>query len=461
MSRSTFLTHLTRLTRLPPRASLSPLLLLVLPSLSCDGPTSHHYDLVDQPQPQPAEVPEPTPPPAPPDRSEPASPDDCGRGTGRNAEGTCESLRTRERDHAQQVQLPAGRFVMGDIPRSYDAAIGRHDPRERWSGQPPRYAEASAFWIDLHEVTRDAYAQCVQAGRCTEVTCPNGVNPVENFSEDAARLVPQTCVTHEQAEAFCRAQGARLPTEAEWEYAARGPDARIYPWGNNMRDEYMNTLIPISGTLGDVSYFGIRGQGTSAVEWVAETYEIDAGLQPFLTGPFRRPDGPLLTAEASRGRRYVIKGGKAGARRDQGQPDPRVGFRCAASLEPSAAPLTVPADPPQIPLLRNSDAGLLVFGGVAEAADRREAEKFCSVLKVEFDDQVYEGWRLPRLDELERVAGSFRGPGPFWSADGAIVQKPSPDAKSRKAAPDDPWVLEPEAADSDAYAARCVRDSTG
>ncbi|MCA9709367.1 MAG: SUMF1/EgtB/PvdO family nonheme iron enzyme [Myxococcales bacterium] len=405
--------------------SIAPrsLLLLVLPSLACSGPSSHEYDAVDTPQAEPQEVADPPPPAEAPDgEPKPATPEDCGHTTGRNAEGKCETLHTREREHAQQVQLPAGRFVMGDVPRNYDSAIGRHDPRERWPGQPPRYAETKAFWIDVHEVTRSAYAQCVAAGQCTEAVCPTGVDPVEKYSEDAAALVPQTCVTHEQAEAFCRVQGGRLPTEIEWEYAARGPDARMYPWGNDMRDEYTAALLPISGTPGDASYFGVRGMGTSAVEWVAETYEVDAGLASYLSQPFRRKDGPLLAAEAGRGLRWVIKGGKAGVRRDQGQADPRVGFRCVADLPPDEVGLTVPADPPPIPLLRDSGAGLLVFGGVAEAVDRQEAEKLCAVLRVEHEGQVHEGWRLPTLEEISTIRESFRGPGPFWSADGAVEQ---------------------------------------
>ncbi len=428
----------------------------LLLTASCEGPQSHEHDIIDTPQPVPAQVDAPTPPDPEPS-AEPEAPDGCGRGTGRNASGECEQLHTREREHAQQVQLPAGRFVMGDIPRNYDSAIGRHDPRERWPGQPPRYAEAEAFWIDLHEVTRTAYAACVEAGDCSEAVCPEGKNPVEKYSEDAAALVPQTCVTHEQAEAFCRATGGRLPTEVEWEYAARGPDARLYPWGNGMRDEYTAALLPISSTPGDASYFGIRGMGTSAVEWVSDVYEIDAGLKEFLTGSFRRKDGPLLPVEATRGVRYVIKGGKAGARRDQGQPDPKVGFRCAADLEPSETPLTVPAEVPKIPLLRDAGSNLQVFGGVAEAVDRREAEKFCDALRVQFEGETYEGWRLPTLAELDVITESFRGPGPFWSTEGAVVQKAAPGGNVRSPRPDDPWILDEESKPTDALAARCVR----
>lgn len=437
----------------------APSLLLVLPVLplvACDGPSSvsHAYDFVDTPQPIPEKIPAPTPPVATETKSEPSSAEgDCGRGTGRNAKGECEQLHTRELEHVQQVQLPAGRFVMGDIPRDYSTESSRTDPRERWSGQPPRYAETPAFWIDLHEVTRGGYAKCVEAGKCTPAPCPDGFDPVAPFSAEAAALVPQTCVTHEQAQAFCEAHGGRLPTEVEWEYAARGPDARLYPWGNDLRDEYMAMLVPVTSSIGDASYFGIRGMGTSALEWIADAYAIDVGLRGFVREPFRRADGPLRKAEATRGSRFVIKGGKAGLRREQlATADRRVGFRCAAELGADEVALQVPAEPPSIPILRDAGSGLQVFGGVAEAVDRREAEAFCSVLRVDFDGKTYEGWRLPSLTEIQAIREVFRGPGPFWAAEGAVAQK-----EGSKAGPDEPWETS-EAADGDALAARCVRD---
>jgi formylglycine-generating enzyme required for sulfatase activity len=435
---------------------LVPSLLLVLPSASCEGPAiSREHDIVDTPQPVPTKIPAPTPPPPDPSQEDPMDPKGCGRGTGRNDTGECETLRTRDLGHVQQVQLPAGRFVMGDIPRDYATAIGRVDPRERWSGQPPRYAQAPAFWIDLHEVTRETYAKCVDEGKCTPAECPDGSDPVDKFPPEAAAVVPQTCVTHEQAAAFCAVHGGRLPTEVEWEYAARGPDARLYPWGNDLRDEYTAMLMPVTASIGDMSYFGLRGMGTSAIEWVADAYEIDVGLRDFVHKPFRRADGPLRRAEATRGKRFVMKGGKVGLRRDSPGADRRLGFRCAADLGPGETGLAVPAEAPAIPLLRNAGSGLLVFGGVAEAVDRREAEAFCAVLRVEHQGQTYEGWRLPTLAEVEAIHADFRGPGPFWAADGAVVQK-----GGGKGGPGEPWIPDEAATDGDALAARCVRDAT-
>src|SRR5262245_29483056 len=114
------------------------------------------------------------------------------------------------------VEVPAGELEMG-------AADGEPDE------QPVHRVQVAAFDIDATEVTTEAYAACVRAGKCEapstfHANC-NGTGP------DVARH-PVNCVTWKMADAFCRWRGARLPTEEEWEYAARGPRSQTYPWGN-------------------------------------------------------------------------------------------------------------------------------------------------------------------------------------------------------------------------------------
>lgn len=437
------------------RPHLLRCLLSVLTCLvACDSESTRQWDAVDQPPPVPREVAGPDI--APEEPVEPGEPDpslvqQCVRGTGKNEQGECEALRRRESERGQQVQMPRGTFVMGDIPDRYDAQAVREEPRSRWSGNPPRQLDIEGYWIDLHEVTRGAYAACVEQGKCTPAKCEQGeLGLPADVPAEVLDSVPQTCVTHEQAEAFCQAQGGRLPTEAQWEYAARGVDARLYPWGNSFADEHRHMLMPVGGAV-DLSYFGLRGMGSNALEWVAEPFALDVGLQAYVDGEFRRPDGPLTKAFAASPAGHVVKGGRAGARRQQVGFDKLVGFRCAADLEPGATALQVPAAPPPVPLIASAD-NLQIFGGVAEAVDRKEAEAFCEALKVEAGGSTYEDWRLPSLAEIQASADLFKGPGPFWTQEGAAVQRgegPRPKA-------DDPWQAE-DAQSTEPLAARCVR----
>jgi formylglycine-generating enzyme required for sulfatase activity len=133
----------------------------------------------------------------------------------------------------------------GPAPSTNDCPAGMvHIPgAETWIGSArgqgvsdewPRYrTRLAAFCMDRTEVTVGAYAECVQAGKCTaadtkRVTC-TAHGHGDNF--------PINCVDAEQAEAFCAARGARLPSEAEWEYAASGGDERTYSWGSESPDD--------------------------------------------------------------------------------------------------------------------------------------------------------------------------------------------------------------------------------
>lgn len=473
-----------------PRLSIPSTIALVglLVPLACQAPRGHEHDAVD------AEIAAP----APLEGGSQAKSDEemsaekakeCGRGTGRDESGVCVRLPTQDAGYAQRLMIPRGEFIMGYIPiNDYDASTSRQVPAVRWSGSPPRHVDSRAFWIDVAEVTVEAYEACVKKGDCTAAACPDGTQPSTSTLDAANRIrdqLPQTCVTHEQAETFCRANGGRLPTEAEWEFAARGVDARIYPWGNQLRDELIGGLVPVTRTRIDASYFGIFGMGSNAMEWVAEVYEADAGLRPYLGGEFRDPKGPLAETRAifearlTCGKdtcpkeiadpvRHVIKGSISGARYAAREKVPDflpnqelegwknvshdndIGFRCAADLGEGDPDLKVPTPAPTIPLTV-AGQGVELFGGVAEAVNRKEARRFCSALKVEVAGAMTEDWRLPTLEEVQAVARVFKGPGPFWTADGAAIKsEPSDDGEAE-------WVAE-KAGDDEALAARCVRN---
>lgn len=444
---------MTTLRPTPISISITMLAALPMVGAGCDRPAAK-YAAVDQPDPVPqAKAP---PPPKVDAKSDPAKPGagECTRGTGRNAAGECVPLATRQQGPVQQVQIPAGKFVVGDAPADYDFGKSVAETKLKWAGQPPRMADSAGFWIDMHEVTREAYQACVDAKKCTAPVC----DPAERLAKIPAEAqpgAPQTCVTHPQAEAYCKAQGGRLPTEVEWEYAARGVDARLYPWGSEIRDEFMLGLLPVATPLNDTGYFGVRGQGTNATEWVADVFDANAPLAAYVPTPFREPDGPLMRALAEQPPQHVFKSARVGDRYGEDDADALLGFRCAADLGSDVAPLTVPVNSVPIPILREAGP-LFVFGGIAEVVSHAEAEAFCAAVSVERGNQIWSDWRLPTLAEVLSIVEGFRGPGPFWTAaDGVILQE----SEGPKKTPIANWVSVPKADGvAEVAAARCVHD---
>jgi formylglycine-generating enzyme required for sulfatase activity len=94
----------------------------------------------------------------------------------------------------------------------------------------PREVQVAGFAMDRTEVTVDAYAHCVEAGACSRAGADFRCSAGDRLSSRSA--LPITCVDYSQAERFCKWAGKRLPTELEWEYAARGEAGRRYPWGD-------------------------------------------------------------------------------------------------------------------------------------------------------------------------------------------------------------------------------------
>ena len=154
------------------------------------------------------------------------------------------------------VGIPPGTFTMGD-EQNKDKA-GR--------------VTVAAFCIDPTEVTVAAYAKCVVNGKCTVASNFNnaGVAGRENH--------PISDVDENQATAYCAAQGLRLPTEEEWEYAARGTDGRRYPWGNE--DPTNQLCWGGEGTCAVGSYpkgdspFGLSDMAGNVWEWTSSQYSI-------------------------------------------------------------------------------------------------------------------------------------------------------------------------------------------
>ena len=194
-----------------------------------------------------------------------------------------------------QVRIGAGSFTMGS-----DATIGKDDEH------PPHQVALSAFWIDKTEVTVGQYKVCRSAGVCTEPTLPGGQEFWESTKDGNNDSLPVQHVSWDQAQSYCLWVGKRLPTEAEWEFAARGTQGRYFPWGDKPDATVKGTpaeIKPVGTTPGDATPSGVFDLGGNVPEWVADHY--DAGY--YKTSPQTDPPGPAATP-GNDGENHVIRG---------------------------------------------------------------------------------------------------------------------------------------------------------
>lgn len=254
------------------------------------------------------------------------------------------------------VPVPAGRFQMGSPD-----GVGNRDEH------PQHDVTLSAYCIDKTEVTAKAYAACVAAEGCSSALLT--VNSDE-FQADEVKLYsrfcnradkrpdhPINCVDWNQATAYCTWRRKRLPTEVEWEYAARGNDGRVYPWGNEapgakrlnacgsecaamgMRilhqggakmydaSDGWETTAPVGSFPDGASPFGALDMAGNVWEWTADwyvSYAAAAGAIP--RDAFRVNRGGGWMNEGASDVRAAVR-----------YPDPpsvrdiNLGFRCASS----------------------------------------------------------------------------------------------------------------------------------
>ena len=168
------------------------------------------------------------------------------------------------------VCVPKGEFLMG----SSDEDRIAYD-REK----PQHTVYLDAYWIDQTEVTNAQYAQCVESGACSLSGRSASQSFPDYYGNSQFDNFPVIFVSFQDAVDYCTWAERTLPTEAQWEKAARGTDGRIYPWGNNQPD---NTLLNYNGYLGDVTAVGSYPSGISpygaldmagnALEWTADYY---------------------------------------------------------------------------------------------------------------------------------------------------------------------------------------------
>ncbi len=240
-----------------------------------------------------------------------------------------------DKDGMISLYVPAGNFLMG----STDS-----DPTTLADEKPQHTVYLDAFWIDQTEVTNAMYAKCVSAGACNQPASVGSVTHSSYYGNSEFDYYPVIDVNWNMADAYCKWAGGQLPTEAQWEKAARGSDGRTYPWGEGIDCSHAN-YSPSSGSAceGDTTAVGSYEAGKSPYgaydmagnveEWVDDWYSDTY----YSNSPSSNPLG------SNSGQYRVYRGGDwhyeeaiAKSRfRDWMKPeyaDSFTGFRCARGL---------------------------------------------------------------------------------------------------------------------------------
>ena len=235
-------------------------------------------------------------------------------------------------DEMTMVFVPAGSFPMGSDGGNEDEL-------------PVHEVALDGFWIDRTEVTNSQYGRCVSEGSCE----PSSLVSDGNFNGDD---YPVVGVSWFDAEAYCTWTGASLPSEAQWEYAARGPEGPVFPWGDEFDGKRANFCdincpydyaqgadddgfaftAPVGSYEASASWAGELDMAGNVWEWVNDWYDSDY----YANSPARNPQGP------ESGELKMKRGGAWGSAveslrsttRDIGSPDLRedyIGFRCVVA----------------------------------------------------------------------------------------------------------------------------------
>lgn len=209
--------------------------------------------------------------------------------------------------------VAAGPFLMGSTADQIDAAVAlcRRNPdgdacqRSDFTSEFPQHEIfLSDFYMDITEITNGQYRACVQAGVCNPPDSGSGTyRSSEYYERPQFDAYPVVWVTWFDARDYCGWVGERLPTEAEWEKAARGETGAIFPWGDRFATDMANTqdrgsevIQPVGQYPAGASPYGLLDMAGNVWEYVADWFDPDY----YFNAPGEDPAGPNVSPTGQR-----------------------------------------------------------------------------------------------------------------------------------------------------------------
>jgi serine/threonine-protein kinase len=308
----------------------------ILLLVSCSAPETETTINTSTPQPnelsaeftstsQPTKDLSPTPEPTPttlPSETPPAVEPEAGAG------------RIWDKDSAEMVYVPSGIFLMGSDDDNDQADNDEYPQHEVY---------LDGFWIDRYEVTNQQYGLCVKEGICDPPSEDGSFTRDMYFKHPEFLNYPVVWVNWHDANRYCEWAGKQLPTEAQWEKAARGTDAREYPWGDESPDETRANYGSNVGDTTETGYYSPQGDSPygcadmsgNVLEWVKDWYSGDYfPLLDQIENPQGASSSPIQ-ARVARGGSWIYpaRRSRAALRVDRlpELQEGNIGFRCVFS----------------------------------------------------------------------------------------------------------------------------------
>jgi formylglycine-generating enzyme required for sulfatase activity len=250
-----------------------------------------------------------------------------------------EDVQVNQTDGMKLVLIPAGYFMMGAAVEQGLAICEKeldHCSMEDYEDEAPiHWVNLGAFWMYQTEVTNFQYQLCVDLGGRRIIKKP------EFYQNELFFNHPVVYVDWYSAEAYCAWAGGRLPTEAEWEKAARGQDGRLFPWSGDPKCSYGNIkgctqglTAPVGSYSEGTSPFGVLDMAGNVAEWLADWYSPDYYQESALVDPKGPENGEMRVVRGGSWKNPFV--GVRVTNRTANYPDvfsTGVGFRCIVDYE--------------------------------------------------------------------------------------------------------------------------------